>query len=148
MKPALRLSVSALFILLVASPAAPLHAADARMSFFVTSVGSGKGADLGGQAGADKHCQALAESVGAGGRTWHAYLSTTGAQPFGTSSRRGNPCRRRFFADAKARSARDRQAAVSSLARLAQARCLYTQYYLGVSAQPRGRCWRRRHPGR
>ncbi|HET7764456.1 MAG TPA: hypothetical protein VFK92_05135 [Burkholderiales bacterium] len=48
------------------------------MSFFVTSTGSGKGADLGGLAGADKHCQALAESVGAGGKTWHAYLSASG----------------------------------------------------------------------
>ncbi len=46
------------------------------MSFFVTSVGLGKGADLGGLGGADRHCQALAQAVGAGGRTWHAYLST------------------------------------------------------------------------
>jgi hypothetical protein len=45
------------------------------MSFFVTSVGSGKGADLGGVAGADQHCQMLAQAVGASG-TWHAYLST------------------------------------------------------------------------
>jgi hypothetical protein len=46
-----------------------------QMSFFVTSAGSGKGADLGGLAGADKHCQALASAAGAGNRTWHAYLS-------------------------------------------------------------------------
>ena len=46
------------------------------MTFFVTSAGSGKGADLGGLAGADAICQSLAESVGAGGsRTWRAYLS-------------------------------------------------------------------------
>ena len=77
MKPALRLSVSALFILLVASPAAPLHAADARMSFFVTSAGPGKGGDLGGLAGADQHCQSLAAAVGAGQRYWRAYLSTS-----------------------------------------------------------------------
>lgn len=51
----------------------------AEMTFFVTSVGSGKGADFGGLAGADKHCQALATAVGAGGKTWHAYLSTQGA---------------------------------------------------------------------
>jgi hypothetical protein len=44
------------------------------MRFFVTSVGSGKGGDLGGLSGADAHCQSLA--VGAGARTWHAYLST------------------------------------------------------------------------
>ena len=49
-----------------------------KMTFFVTSTGSGKGADLGGIAGADRHCQALADSVGAGGHTWHAYLSAAG----------------------------------------------------------------------
>lgn len=46
------------------------------MTFFVTSVGPGKGGDLGGLEGADRHCQSLAQAVGAGGRTWHAYLST------------------------------------------------------------------------
>jgi hypothetical protein len=46
------------------------------MSFFVTSAGIGKGADLGGVEGADRHCQQLAQAAGAGGRTWHAYLST------------------------------------------------------------------------
>src|SRR5947208_6768077 len=49
------------------------------MSFFVTSAGIGKGADLGGLEGADRHCQQLAQSAGAGGRTWHAYLSTQAA---------------------------------------------------------------------
>lgn len=49
------------------------------MSFFVTSVGGGKGADLGGLAGADAHCEKLAAAVGAGGKNWRAYLSTTGA---------------------------------------------------------------------
>jgi hypothetical protein len=49
------------------------------MSFFVSSTGSGQGADLGGLAGADRLCQSLAGAAGAGGRTWHAYLSTTGA---------------------------------------------------------------------
>lgn len=47
------------------------------MTFFVTSVGSGKGADYGGLAGADEHCQKLASAVGAGNHTWRAYLSTT-----------------------------------------------------------------------
>jgi hypothetical protein len=47
------------------------------ISFFITSVGSRNGADLGGLAGADAHCQRLAAAVGAGDRTWHAYLSTT-----------------------------------------------------------------------
>jgi hypothetical protein len=47
------------------------------MSFFVTSVGLGNGANLGGLAGADRHCQALATAAGAGAKTWHAYLSTS-----------------------------------------------------------------------
>jgi hypothetical protein len=50
-----------------------------QMGFFVTSVGSGNGANLGGLAGADKHCQTLAAAAGAGGRTWRAYLSTAAA---------------------------------------------------------------------
>ncbi len=53
-------------------------AQQANMSFFVTSVGSGNGANLGGIAGADKHCQDLAAAAGAGSKTWHAYLSTQG----------------------------------------------------------------------
>ena len=51
--------------------------ADDSMSFFLTSAGPGDGADLGGLAGADAHCERLAASVGAGGRTWRAYLSTS-----------------------------------------------------------------------
>lgn len=46
------------------------------MGFFITSVGPGNGADLGGLEGADAHCQSLAEAVGAGDRSWRAYLST------------------------------------------------------------------------
>jgi hypothetical protein len=55
------------------------HAQQAQMTFFVTSTGPGKGADLGGLDGADKHCQTLAQAAGAGSKTWHAYLSTQGA---------------------------------------------------------------------
>ena len=51
-----------------------------RMSFFITSAGPGKGADLGGLAGADKHCQQLAQAAGAGSRTWAAYLSASAAE--------------------------------------------------------------------
>jgi hypothetical protein len=47
------------------------------MSFFVTSVGKGNGADLGGLAGADAHCQALAKAAGSTHTNWRAYLSTT-----------------------------------------------------------------------
>ncbi|HSJ62921.1 MAG TPA: hypothetical protein VK922_03335 [Gemmatimonadaceae bacterium] len=49
------------------------------MGFFITSVGPGDGANLGGLEGADAHCQRLAAAAGAGGRTWRAYLSAAGA---------------------------------------------------------------------
>jgi hypothetical protein len=62
---------------------APAQAQPATMSFFVTSVGKGKGADLGGLAGADAHCQALAKAAGSTETNWHAYLSTT--EPGGKS---------------------------------------------------------------
>ena len=53
------------------------------MGFFITSAGTGQGANLGGLAGADKHCQTLAAAAGAGNRTWRAYLSASasGGQP-------------------------------------------------------------------
>jgi len=50
-----------------------------QMSFFITSAGPGNGANLGGLAGADKHCQTLAAAAGAGNRTWRAYLSAAAA---------------------------------------------------------------------
>ncbi|MEX1997828.1 MAG: DUF1554 domain-containing protein [Candidatus Andersenbacteria bacterium] len=50
---------------------------DTAMTFFVTSTNPGTGANFGGLAGADRHCQELAEAAGAGERTWRAYLSTT-----------------------------------------------------------------------
>lgn len=56
----------------------PALAQGSQVSFFLTSVGSGDGANLGGLAGADQHCQALAQAAGAGGKTWRAYLSTQG----------------------------------------------------------------------
>lgn len=59
------------------------------MSFFVTSAGPGKGADLGGMAGADAHCQKLAMEAGAGNRTWRAYLSTQGPNPVNAKDRIG-----------------------------------------------------------
>jgi hypothetical protein len=58
---------------------AAARAQDERMSFFITSEGPGDGADLGGLAGADAHCQDLADAVGAGDKTWRAYLSTAAA---------------------------------------------------------------------
>jgi hypothetical protein len=63
---------------------------DARkMTFFITSVGTGKGADLGGLAGADQHCQMLAKAAGAGARTWHAYLSASGSPAVNARDRIG-----------------------------------------------------------
>lgn len=64
--------------LLVLGALSAAQAQQADMSFFVTSAGSSKGADLGGIAGADQHCQHLAQAAGAGGKTWKAYLSTQG----------------------------------------------------------------------
>ncbi len=49
------------------------------MTFFVTSAGPGKGGDLGGLEGADRHCQTLGQAAGAGAKTWHAYLGTNAA---------------------------------------------------------------------
>lgn len=63
------------------------QAADHPMGFFVTSEGLGKGADLGGLAGADAHCAALASSAGAGDRDWKAYLSTEEDGKRGVSAR-------------------------------------------------------------
>lgn len=60
------------------------------MSFFVTSVGKGDGANYGGLAGADAYCQQLAEGAGRGGATWHAYLSTQGAGAVNARDRIGN----------------------------------------------------------
>jgi hypothetical protein len=65
--------------LLAALGMAAAEAQQAGMTFFVTSAGSGKGADFGGLAGADKHCQSLATAAGAGNRTWRAYLSASAA---------------------------------------------------------------------
>jgi len=65
-------------ILGLAAASACAQAQDSDMSFFLTSQGPGDGANLGGLDGADAHCQMLAESAGAGGKTWRAYLSTSG----------------------------------------------------------------------
>jgi hypothetical protein len=67
-------------------------AQQSNMTFFITSAGPGKGADLGGLEGADRHCQMLAQGVGAGTRTWRAYLSTQasgGAQAVNARDRIG-----------------------------------------------------------
>jgi hypothetical protein len=77
MKMKITVATSAALALL--SMAGVANAQQASMTFFVTSVGPGKGADLGGLDGADKHCASLAQAAGSSGKTWHAYLSTQGA---------------------------------------------------------------------
>ena len=72
------------------SAATPVNAQQNQMSFFVTSVGLGKGGDLGGLEGADRQCQSLAQAAGAGSRTWHAYLSTQGAGGVNAKDRIGS----------------------------------------------------------
>jgi len=70
--------------------AVPAQAQQAiEMTFFVTSVGPGKGGDLGGIAGADAHCGKLAQAAGSTGKTWHAYLSTQGANAVNARDRIG-----------------------------------------------------------
>ena len=73
-----RTLIGATALALTLVPGAMVQAQPAAMTFFVTSTGSGNGADLGGLAGADAHCQELAQAVGAAG-TWHAYLGTQAA---------------------------------------------------------------------
>jgi hypothetical protein len=75
-----RIAICAALVLGISGAA---QAQQPAMSFFVTSAGPGKGADLGGVAGADAHCAALAKAVGAATTTWRAYLSASpaGGQP-------------------------------------------------------------------
>jgi hypothetical protein len=79
-------------VLVSLSLSAPAQAQQTSMTFFITSVGLGNGADLGGLEGADRHCQSLAQAVGAGDRTWRAYLSAQavgGAQAVNARDRIG-----------------------------------------------------------
>jgi hypothetical protein len=74
MKIGLALAATLAVIGFAAGPAQAQQAG--AMTFFVTSAGLGKGADLGGLDGADRHCQTLATAAGSTGKTWKAYLST------------------------------------------------------------------------
>ena len=75
----MRLSVVVTTALLALGIAAGASAQQNPMTFFVTSVGKGNGADLGGLEGADAHCAALAKAAGSTLTNWRAYLSTTQA---------------------------------------------------------------------
>jgi len=70
-------ALGGLAVLAVGVGVALAQAPAGNMSFFVSSTNPGKGGNLGGLAGADAHCQSLAQAVGAGSKTWHAYLSTS-----------------------------------------------------------------------
>jgi hypothetical protein len=76
MNTKIRLYILASATLLSLDLSGSVQSQQSNMTFFVASVGPGKGGDLGGLAGADQHCQSLAQEVGAGGHTWRAYLST------------------------------------------------------------------------
>jgi hypothetical protein len=77
MKNAMRFRLLSTVVLLLVNADASLQERQNNMTFFITSTGPGKGADLGGLEGADRQCQLLAEAVGAGNRSWRAYLSAT-----------------------------------------------------------------------
>ncbi len=83
----MKLPVLATLGLIAATSLIPVQAQDTSMSFFITSVGSGKGGDLGGLEGADAHCATLAEAAGVTGKTWRAYLSTQEEGKRGVSAR-------------------------------------------------------------
>ena len=77
MTPTIKIPLLAAVALTGLGLTAPTQAQQDAMSFFVTSVGKGNGADLGSLAGADAHRQALAEAAGSAKTNWHTYLSTT-----------------------------------------------------------------------
>ena len=83
MSRAIRLSILAAVVSAAFGLMPAVQAQQAAMTFFVSSVGKGNGADLGGLEGADAHCQALAKTAGSPLTTWRAYLSTT--EPGGTA---------------------------------------------------------------
>jgi hypothetical protein len=84
-----RLWIVASVAFLSLAGSADVYAQQSEATFFITSTGSGKGADLGGIAGADQHCQHLAQAAGLGAKTWHAYLSTQGASAVNARDRIG-----------------------------------------------------------
>lgn len=81
------IQIPTLIVVMVLINAMTAYSDDNSMSFFVTSIGSGKGGDLGGLEGADAHCKTLATAVGAGNRQWRAYLSTEEDGKRGMSAR-------------------------------------------------------------
>jgi hypothetical protein len=78
-KSALTIGVAVCATLIISACATRSTQPKSPMTFFLTSANPGKGADLGGLAGADQYCQSLAETAGAGGKNWKAYLSASPA---------------------------------------------------------------------
>lgn len=85
----MRALILASVALMSLATATNVNAQASDMTFFVTSSGPGKGADLGGLTGADQHCQMLAQAAGAGAKTWRAYLSTQGPNAVNARDRIG-----------------------------------------------------------
>lgn len=85
-----KLLIAGLAVALMTPVASKVDAQGNSLSFFITSSNPGKGADLGGLAGADAHCAALAKAAGAGNRQWRAYLSTTGTGGVNAKDRIGS----------------------------------------------------------
>ena len=97
---------------------AAVHAQQAAMTFFVTSVGKGDGANLGGLEGADAHCAALAKAAGATKTSWKAYLSTTapgGAPAVNARERIGKGPWQNAKGDVVAKSVEDLHSAASNV---------------------------------
>ena len=82
------LTAGAMAALIGSAPQAQQAQPANSISFFVTSVGPGRGGNLGGLLGADRHCQMLAMNAGAGSKTWHAYLSENGSAGHATVNAR------------------------------------------------------------
>jgi hypothetical protein len=82
-------AMAAAIVMAVGAHQVGAQQANPQMSFFITSVGTGNGANLGGLAGADAHCQNLAKAVGAGNKQWRAYLSTQGPNAVNAKDRIG-----------------------------------------------------------
>ena len=85
-----RTQLLCLAVALAVAAAFPVLTQDNEMSFFITSAGSGNGANLGGLEGADAHCSMLASAAGSAGKTWQAYLSTQGANGVNARDRIGS----------------------------------------------------------
>ena len=85
-----RTQLLCLAVALAVAAAFPVLTQDNEMSFFITSAGSGNGANLGGLDGADAHCSMLASAAGSTGKMWRAYLSTQGADGVNARDRIGS----------------------------------------------------------